>query len=298
MTIDQIRYFFEAAKFQHVGKASQSLHISPSAISQAISALEEELGVRLFQRVGKSIVLSDSGRLFQAEALQLFDLLSGMKERVGGREKTLQGHYRLGASHYLSWKLLTPTLSKLQDANRGLTAEVCSQATATVLSDVVSGALDLGLCFSPFAHPDLQQEVIHRGQLQIAVRGGHPLLNEKGGGKRLLRELDRFPAVIHKSRPGVELCETHPMFDAFGIRPESVFYFDSDDCAIAKVVSSDAWTLVPDLVVAGERQGLKALPLAAGWEAPYTVSVVTRKDRGQNAVLGELLNLLRKSVNG
>ena len=61
MTLDQLRYFLAAARFEHIGKAAQSVSISPSAISTAIAALEDELGCELFRREGKSIVLNVSG---------------------------------------------------------------------------------------------------------------------------------------------------------------------------------------------------------------------------------------------
>src|SRR4051812_44262087 len=99
MTLDQLRYFHEAARFQHVGKAGKFVRISPSAISSAIAALESELGCRLFDRVGKSIVLTDAGKRLKNEAEKLFDQVTRIPATVHGaargKSSSLRGDYRL-----------------------------------------------------------------------------------------------------------------------------------------------------------------------------------------------------------
>ena len=154
MTLDQLRYFHEAARYQHVGRAARFVRISPSAISAAIAALESELHCRLFERVGKSIVLTDTGRRLKAEAAKLFDQVAGLKAAVQGRADQLRGHYRLGASHFLA-PVLARAWSELQNAQPELDADLCALPTAQVRRELVAGTLDFGLCFSPLAHPEL-----------------------------------------------------------------------------------------------------------------------------------------------
>ena len=64
MTITQLTYFKELAKIQHITKTAQFLHISQPSLSSALKSLEEELGVKLFDRNGKLLVLNDNGQLF------------------------------------------------------------------------------------------------------------------------------------------------------------------------------------------------------------------------------------------
>ena len=64
MNIQNLRYFATAAKLENVSKTAGLLHASQSAVSKNILALEEELGVRLFDRIGKKLVLNDAGRRF------------------------------------------------------------------------------------------------------------------------------------------------------------------------------------------------------------------------------------------
>ncbi len=68
MTLEQLRVFIAVAECEHVTKAAQSLNLTQSAVSAAIAALESRHAVKLFSRVGRRIELTESGRIFLAEA--------------------------------------------------------------------------------------------------------------------------------------------------------------------------------------------------------------------------------------
>lgn len=71
MEFYQLRYFEEVARFESVSKAAEELHISQPALSKSIAKLESELGVQLFDRIGKRIALNDCGANFRESAVQL-----------------------------------------------------------------------------------------------------------------------------------------------------------------------------------------------------------------------------------
>ncbi len=71
MTLDQLRIFLAVAEREHITRAAQALNLTPSATSAAISALEARHAVKLFDRIGRRIVLSDAGRHFLPEARRL-----------------------------------------------------------------------------------------------------------------------------------------------------------------------------------------------------------------------------------
>lgn len=88
MTITQIRYFVVVAQVQNFSKAAETLHISQPALSKSIAKLEEEFGTALFLRKGRSIVLSEQGKIFLTNAwksLRRFDhMLIDMQEQASG----------------------------------------------------------------------------------------------------------------------------------------------------------------------------------------------------------------------
>lgn len=283
MTLDQFHYFLETARFEHVGKASSSLHISASAISYAITSLEEELGCALFERQGKRILLTEKGRYFRDRIEKILDQIEELQHELSETKTTLAGFYRLGASHFLATHYLGKAWTKLQGRYPELKVELSSMATAQVIQDVLSGSLDGGLCFSPLRHPDLKALDLHRGQLQVVVRKGHPIL--RSSKREQTQFLSNYPATLHKSVAGVDTCEDHPMFQKFGITPKVQSLWDNDAFAIETIKGSDSWSMIPDIVVETNRSAVQALDLGTHWDAPYSISFLFRSHRVENPFL-------------
>jgi len=98
MNIAQIRYFVTAAQFQNLSKASEALHLSQPALSKSIAKLEEELGIDLFVRQGKRILLSDAGQRFLQGAR---DILRNMDNTILDlNEMALGGGVRISIGLY------------------------------------------------------------------------------------------------------------------------------------------------------------------------------------------------------
>ncbi len=291
MTLDQLRYFLAAARFEHIGRAATSVAISPSAVSTAIAVLEDELGCPLFRREGKAIVLNDHGKYLRDEVEAVFDHLSTIRKNLQGAAAAIQGSYRLAASHSLATRALARAWISVQREHPALEVELCSMSTSVVLDEVVRGTVDLGLVYSPLRSPELRQVDLYKGQMVIVVRRGHPVL--RGAAQTRLQRLSEFPAALHKAASGVEICEVHPMFDKFGIEPQIRCLWESDDQAIESVIHSDTWAMIPDYMTSAGGKQLVALPVPRGWDAPYTISAVTRPHRADNQTLLLLIERLR-----
>ena len=83
MELQQLRYFREVAEREHVTRASEKLFVSQSAVSRAVTQLEEELEVPLFYRQGRTLVLSPYGRVFLEHVNRALGILeSGIQDRI------------------------------------------------------------------------------------------------------------------------------------------------------------------------------------------------------------------------
>lgn len=291
MTLDQLRYFLATSRYQHLGKAAKQLAISPSAVSGAIAALEAELGCDLFERKGRAIRLTPAGMLLQKRAGALLGQADSIALELRNTPDQLQGHYRLGASHALCAPLLAQAWFGIQDEHPELSSEIQSMGSGELLRRLRQGELDAGLCFSPQRQPSIRHLELHRGRLQVVLRKGHPLL--KAPAKRRLDRLSEFAAVLHKSSAGIEPCENHPALEEVGIRPRVELWFDDDTVAARRVMASDSWALMPDLVLRQFPKGLQALPLPSSWNATYTVCLLSAESRGTIPPLSLLEERLR-----
>ena len=82
MELLQLRYFLDVAQTQHVTRSAERLHVAQPAVTQAIRRLEEELGVPLFIRQGRGVVLSEYGRYFQKRLLPLMEGMEKLPEEM------------------------------------------------------------------------------------------------------------------------------------------------------------------------------------------------------------------------
>jgi DNA-binding transcriptional LysR family regulator len=290
MKFEQLTYFLETARTEHIGKAAKALHISPSAISHSIAQLEEELGRELFVKKGKRIFLTSHGKLLMERAEKLLREVQEIKEEVAAENLELQGHFRMAASHDLCEKYLTSAWVKLQNESQRLTGEVFMYRSSQVVAGVISKELDLGVCFSPVAHPELQQRALKTGQILIAARVGHPLFKKKEGER--IRALSDYPTVLPKSFQGIDVCERHPVFERFKIKLNPTFLIDSYSVGLRKVAGSDAWSFMPDWLIEMRKSEVRVVKPPPGWEAPYQVSAVWSKDRPLTTAMKRLVDIL------
>lgn len=293
MTLDQLRYFLEASKFEHVGKAARSIHISPGAVSTAISSLEKELQCQFFRRHKNRIYLNARGKYLREQAAATFKQLDRVRLELQGEGFKVEGSYRIAASHFLASRFMASAWTELSRDQPKVSVELCSMATVTVVNEVLRGALDFGLCFSPLTHPDLHASLLHSGTLLIAVGRRHPFARPRPAFS--LADLSRFPAAIHKSAPGVDVCATHPNFERYGIEPSVMLQFDSDDLAVEALKGGRSWSLLPDLVVRSSPE-LVVVPHPGDWRAPYVIALICRKTRQEDALFPLLKAELERKV--
>lgn len=115
MDWDKLRTFHivsEAGSFTHAGNA---LNLSQSAISRQISALEESLDVKLFQRHARGLVLTEAGEMLSEAARDIFGKLANLEGRLNDSKSTPSGSLRITAPGFLGSTWLVPRLAKIHE---------------------------------------------------------------------------------------------------------------------------------------------------------------------------------------
>lgn len=270
ISIENLRHFEVLATLQNINQTATRLAISPSAISFSLSKIEAEVGEKLFNRVGKRIFLNSAGREFLEQTTKVLEEFSNLSTFKTGQSK-FKGHIRIGGSHWLAAKVLPKACFTLNQEHSDLTCEVRSMDTFKLTNDLLTGQLDFAISFSIDRHPEITQEVLHEGELKIVVSKKHPLAKLKF--KEWQKQLSNYPHAAHKSGKLIERCDDHPMFAKFGIQPKITSFWDNDEVGLELLRISDAWTLMPDLVV-GDSKEFCFLDLPKGWQAPFTVSLL------------------------
>ncbi len=294
ISLDCFRYFQEAARVQNINLAAKSLRISPSAIFNAIQSLEAEYQIKFFDRVGRTIVLNEKGKLLLERTREILSQVESVAGLLNGNPLSHSGYLSLGGSYFLAEKILAEIATKLHLSQPGLRLENSPLRTGQVIDEVLQGKIGYGLGFSVGRHPELHLNELYRGKMCIVVSKKHPKINvfEKGFSPANLNEL---PAAFHKSAPGVDFCEEHPVFATFKIKPKVSHYFHSDSALVTSLRQGALfWAMVPDLVARAYPKDLYVIKMPKDFRVEYNVSSVRLLSKKDNDLLNSIDEMVRE----
>lgn len=288
MNFDQLIYFIETAKTQHIRKAAKILNISPSAISHSIKSLEEELGHNLFEKKGTSIYLTTHGQMLVQKIEPILAQLQTVKEEFQSKEIPLKGHFKLACTHGLADKIIAPMIANIQKKFPELNFELYSLRSAQVVDEVVKRAYDFGFCFSPTPNPALIISPIFADKMSVAVKSNHPILELSPNVtmQKQIKELSNYPLAAPKAFQGIEICENHPGLIKLGITKRAQFVFDSYDVAASILRNSNYWCLIPDVLLT--KYNLKKFNLK-NFNENVSIALVTPNGRPLSGVMYKLI---------
>ena len=179
MTLEQLRIFAAVAEKQHVTQAARELNLTQSATSAAIAALEERYGIRLFDRVGRGIVLTHAGRTFLAEARAVLARARGAEQVLRDIAGLALGKLVIAASQTVANYWLPPRLQAFQADHSGIDFSVRIANTERVAADVRDGTADIGLIEGDIDDGALSARRIDGDSLVIVVCERHPYAKRK-----------------------------------------------------------------------------------------------------------------------
>jgi DNA-binding transcriptional LysR family regulator len=189
VTLDQLRIFIAVAERGHVTRAAEFLGISQSAASAAIATLESRYSAKLFDRVGRGIVLTETGRLFLREARAVLDRASMARSVLQDLAGHATGTVAIAASQTIATYWLPRRLAAFHAANPGVRLNVVIRNTREVESAVVEGEAHFGLVEGPTQHPALLRTQIDQDNLVLVVASDQPLPARNAAGRLDLRAI-------------------------------------------------------------------------------------------------------------
>lgn len=173
MTLTQLKIFIAVAERGHVTRASEHLGITQSAVSAAVSALENQYQVKLFNRVGRAIKLSEAGELFLSEAQAVVDRAEAAQRMLRELGGITIGHLEIAASQTIANYWLPRRLAMFQALYPGVVLNVSISNTREVETAVVNGAADIGFVEGSTRAPQLILDEVDYDQLVLVGATSH-----------------------------------------------------------------------------------------------------------------------------
>lgn len=175
MTLEQLRIFVAVAEREHVTQAARALHLTQSAASSAIAALEARHGVRLFDRVGRGVVLTEAGRVFLDEARAVLARAASAEAVLDDMAGLSRGTLRLVGSQTIAAYWLPPLLARFQALHPGISIELAIGNSRDAADRVEDGSADLGFAEGPVDRPALSVREIDHDRLVLVQSARAPM---------------------------------------------------------------------------------------------------------------------------
>ncbi len=174
MTLEQLRIFVAVAERQHVTETARALNLTQSAVSNALAALEERHAIRLFDRVGRGIVLNENGRTFLGEARAVIVRAALAEAVLADLGSLRRGRLGIFASQTIAGYWLPARLVRFHEAHPAIELDVHVGNTQEVAQAVLDGACEIGFVEGEAEHPLLEQTDIGEDHLIILTLPSHP----------------------------------------------------------------------------------------------------------------------------
>ncbi len=235
--------FIAVAESQSFTRAADNLHLSQPAISKRITALEEQIGRSLFDRVGRSISLTDAGRTLLPYARKALQDIEDGRRALSQLEGNVSGRLSIGTSHHIGLHRLPPVLSAFTQQYPAVDLDLHFMDSEVACEAVLAGKLELGIVTLPtlpLAH--LQSRCVWPDPLSVVCAPNHPLA---GVGDLTLNALAEHPAVLPD-----EATYTHRIitdaFKAQGVAPRVRLATNYLETLKMLVNIGLGWSVLPD----------------------------------------------------
>ena len=210
MELQQLLYFRKVAELQHFTRAAEALSVSQPALSRAVARLEDELGVRLFEREGRSVRLNRFGQVFLERVERILQEVETARHEMADLAGTERGTVALAFLHTLGVRLIPDLLRQFRQEHPQIGFQLGQNASEILLKQLEAGEIDLCLAsLVPREHPPAVAWVnLFSEELYLVVPPDHALA---GRGTVALREAAGSDFISLKPSTGLrqisdELC--------------------------------------------------------------------------------------------
>jgi len=181
----RLRMLRELEERGTLGAVAGALGYSPSAVSQQLAVLEKEVGVRLLEKAGRGVRLTDAGRLLTRHAAVLLSATDAARADLASLTGDVRGTVRAGGLQSATRRVLIPAVARTLVDFPGVRVEVSELELEEALPELRLGALDLVISDEYDGHPrprpaGLRFRLLHEEPLKIVLPAAHPLARPGG----------------------------------------------------------------------------------------------------------------------
>lgn len=243
MNLNQLIYFATLAQLQHVTRASEKLNIAQPSLSKAIANLEQELGVDLFEKQGRNVVLTRQGKLYLDYVEKALESLEEGRSALQRMQTELDQRIDIGFVSSLQARMMPQLLADYRKTTGSQTRFACYEGTTvTLLEQLEEGTLDLALGSEPQDSVRFGSDPVFRQELVVLT----PKTPRWQAVSSLsLEQVAAQPLILHTRNTGMRKIVLD-LFDEAGLKP-NVAEEATEESMIASLVAMELGVAVVSL---------------------------------------------------
>jgi LysR family transcriptional regulator, hydrogen peroxide-inducible genes activator len=257
LQIHQLRYFCAVARTGNFTRAAQHEHLAQPSLSQQVRKLEDELGTKLFDRLGRSVRLTPLGEALLPRAEAILRQVTDAKQEIQDMAGVERGQLVVGSIPTIAPYFLPPALASFARKFPGVQVRVLEEVTAELLNRIQEGTMDVALLALPLAAPHLTCHELFRERLYLVVPQNHRLASQAAV---YLNQIEDDPFLLLKEGH----CFRENVLSACGrarLQPNVVFESGQFTTILAMVASGTGISVVPRMAIEA-RENCRFIPLA------------------------------------
>ncbi|MFC3607118.1 LysR family transcriptional regulator [Stutzerimonas tarimensis] len=194
MDLANLSAFIAVAETGSFSRAGERLHLTQPAVSKRIAALESQLDVRLFDRLGREVGLTEAGRALLPRAYRIIHELDDTRRALTNLQGQISGRLTLATSHHIGLHRLPPVLRRFTHAHPAVTLDIRFLDSEVAYDEVLHGRLELAIItLAPQTLGPLRAVPIWDDPLDLVAAIDHPLARRENVR---LRDVACHPAVL------------------------------------------------------------------------------------------------------
>lgn len=293
MNIRDMEYLVAVAKFGHFGKASDACHVSQPTLSMQLKKLEDTLGVQLFERTNKYVMVTQVGARIVERARTILHEVEGIKEIAQLSLEPFHMDIKLGAFPTLAPYLFPLMVPEVIEAYPHLKLYLREEKTEMLIEKLLHGDLDAALLAYPVQSDALASVELFEDPFYLAVSSRHPLAGRKSVEQS---ELLQYNLLLleegHCLRDqALDVCTIMQIGEEVDFRATSL------ETLRQMVAANVGITLMPKIAIPADRgQGIVYIPFD-GHPPSRKIGMFWRKSSAKGEVFAALAALVQENAS-
>ncbi len=259
MELQQIKYFLTLAEELHFWKSAEKLFITQSALSRQIKAMEEELGVQLFERSKRTVKLTKAGAFLQEQWLRMMEEIDRIHRQAKSIHEGTYGTVSIAYPGSIAYGFLPELISAIANALPEVKLELVEPTDVSIEQLLLSHQLDLALRRDPAENPALQSIILYSEHFSLIVPEGHLLNKENFRSLAQVKDEKFILSGLHNRTYYVS--SLRQLFDAYGFEPNVHIESDFGGMVLSLVAKGLGVSIMPSSYAINAPLGVRFINL-------------------------------------